>query len=212
MEDIIMHMQLWHIGGLQAITEIRQTSIRIRAWVYTITSAWNWDEITHLRFNFKGDADKAQLKLGYGWVIIPCSCAVAHAPFAFNPCWCYRPFNLWGEFIGHQWIPPHPTPTKACDAGFWCFFFISAWMNGRVNNRDAGRLRRRIAHYNVIVMSLRTPRASLFDIDKTVHHNFICFFFISLGYGRNLFSLKDIGSMMIHTGNLRERNMIFCHC
>ena len=32
-------------------------------------------------------------------------------------------------------------------------FLISAWINGWVNNRDAGDLRRHGAHYDVIVMA-----------------------------------------------------------
>ena len=32
-------------------------------------------------------------------------------------------------------------------------FFIFAWINGRVNNRGAGDLRRYRAHYDVTVMS-----------------------------------------------------------
>ena len=34
------------------------------------------------------------------------------------------------------------------------FFFIRVWINGWVNNREAGDLRRYRAHYNVIVMEL----------------------------------------------------------
>ena len=51
---------------------------------------------------------------------------------------------LCGEFTGHRWIPL----TMASDAELWCF----AWINGWVNNRDAGVLRRHRAHYDVTVM------------------------------------------------------------
>ena len=44
---------------------------------------------------------------------------------------------------------------KACDAELWSF--ISAWMNGWVNNRKAGDLKRRRAHHDVIVMFSITP-------------------------------------------------------
>ena len=47
-----------------------------------------------------------------------------------------------------RWIPR----TKASDADLWCFFFIYAWMNGWVNNGEAGDLRRHRAHYDVTVM------------------------------------------------------------
>ena len=51
--------------------------------------------------------------------------------------------------------------TKASDAELWSFL-ICAWINGWVNNREAGNLRRLHAHYDVIVMfqvkiSINTP-------------------------------------------------------
>ena len=52
-------------------------------------------------------------------------------------------------FIGHRWIPL----TKASDAELWCFLWSAPWINGWVNNRKAGDLRRHRAHYDVIVMS-----------------------------------------------------------
>ena len=52
------------------------------------------------------------------------------------------------EFTGHRWIPR----TKAIDAELWCFLWSAPWINGWVNNREAGDLRRQRAHYNVIVM------------------------------------------------------------
>ena len=56
--------------------------------------------------------------------------------------------HLCGEFTGHWWIPR----TKASDAELWCFILVSARINGWVNNREAGDLRRHRAHYGVIVM------------------------------------------------------------
>ena len=52
------------------------------------------------------------------------------------------------EFTGHRWIPH----TKASDAKLWCFLWSAPWINGWVNNREAGDLRRHRAHYNVIVI------------------------------------------------------------
>ena len=57
---------------------------------------------------------------------------------------------LCGEFIGHRWIPL----TKASDADLWCFLWSVPWINGWVNNREAGDLRRCRAHYDVIVMKI----------------------------------------------------------
>ena len=61
---------------------------------------------------------------------------------------------LCGEFTGHRWIPR----TKASDAELWCFSLICAWLNGWVNNGEAGDLRRHRAHYDVIVMSIACRR------------------------------------------------------
>ena len=55
---------------------------------------------------------------------------------------------LWGEFIGHWWIPL----TKASDAKLWCFLWFAPWINGSVNNHEAGDLRRHRSHYDVIIM------------------------------------------------------------
>ena len=55
---------------------------------------------------------------------------------------------LCGEFTDHRWIPR----TKASDTEFWCFCLICAWINGWVNNREAGYLRRHRIQYDAIVM------------------------------------------------------------
>ena len=54
---------------------------------------------------------------------------------------------LCGEFIGDLWIPH--TKARAL-----MFSLICAWINGWVNNREAGDLRRHCAHYDVIVMCM----------------------------------------------------------
>ena len=65
--------------------------------------------------------------------------------------------HLCGEFIGPLWIPR----TKASDAERLMFSLICVWINGWLNNREAGDLRRYRAHYDVIVMegsfSMMTP-------------------------------------------------------
>ena len=55
---------------------------------------------------------------------------------------------LCGEFTGHRWIPR----TKGQWRGALMFSLNCAWVNGWVNNREAGDLRRHRAHYDVIVM------------------------------------------------------------
>ena len=56
---------------------------------------------------------------------------------------------LCGEFTGYRWIPL----TKASNAEIWYFFWSTPWINGWVNNREAGDLRNHRTHYDVIVMS-----------------------------------------------------------
>ena len=56
--------------------------------------------------------------------------------------------HLCREFTGDRWIPS----TKANDAELWCFLWSAPWINGWVNTRGAGDLRRRRGHYDVTVM------------------------------------------------------------
>ena len=62
----------------------------------------------------------------------------------------------WGEFTGHRWIPG----TKASDAELLYFALICAWVNGWVNNREAGDLRRHRAHYQATVMQCNSSFTS----------------------------------------------------
>ena len=64
--------------------------------------------------------------------------------------WKHFPRN-WPFVLGihrSRWIPH----TKASDAELWCFSFIYVWINGWVNNHEAGDLRRHRGHYDVNVM------------------------------------------------------------
>ena len=55
----------------------------------------------------------------------------------------------------------HRSPVNSPHKGQWrgalMFSLICAWLNGWVNNREAGDLRRRRAHYDVTVMYMRLP-------------------------------------------------------
>ena len=57
---------------------------------------------------------------------------------------------LCGEFTGHRWIPL----TKASEHGALMFSLNWAWINGWVNNGEAGDLRHQRAHYDITVMEL----------------------------------------------------------
>ena len=62
--------------------------------------------------------------------------------------------HLCGQFTGPRWIPH----TQASDA--LMFPLICVWINGWVNNRGAGDLRRYRAHYDVSVMILETIKSN----------------------------------------------------
>ena len=53
----------------------------------------------------------------------------------------------WGEFTGHRW-----NPLKGQWRGALMYYLISAWINGWVNNYEAGDLRRHRAHYDITVV------------------------------------------------------------
>ena len=57
---------------------------------------------------------------------------------------------LRGEFNGHRWIPPQRPVTRSFDVSLIC-----AWINGWVNNRESGDLRRHCTHHDVIVMFIQ---------------------------------------------------------
>ena len=63
----------------------------------------------------------------------------------------WKLFSRYWPFVRgiHRWIPP---PPKRQWRGSLIFFLICAWINGWVNNREAGDLRRNRAHYDVIVV------------------------------------------------------------
>ena len=59
---------------------------------------------------------------------------------------CYWPFVR-----GIRWSPVN-SPHKGQWRGALMFSLICVWINGSINNREAGDLRRYRAHYDVIVM------------------------------------------------------------
>ena len=58
--------------------------------------------------------------------------------------------HLCGEFTADRWIPR----TNDQLLGALMFSLICAWINGSVNNREAGDSGRYRAHYDVTVMAL----------------------------------------------------------
>ena len=90
------------------------------------------------------------------------------------------------EFACHRWIPR----TKGSDAELWCFLWSAPWINGWVNDSDAGDLRLHRAHYDITVMNT--------NVFKIVCHydNQASINMLEMGDSRNLlaksaYSLKD---------------------
>ena len=63
-------------------------------------------------------------------------------------------FPRYRPFVRGVHRSPVNSPHKGQWRGAWMFSLIYAWINGSVNNREAGDLRRHRAHYGVIVMIL----------------------------------------------------------
>ena len=64
--------------------------------------------------------------------------------------------HLCGEFTGYLWIPL----TKSQWCGTFMFSLICAWINGWVNNRGAGDLRRHRTHCDVTVSGYSSKAAN----------------------------------------------------
>ena len=72
----------------------------------------------------------------------------------------WKHFPRYWSFVRGIHRSPVNSPHKGQWRGALMFSLICAWsINGRVNNRETGDLRRHRAHYDVIVMSEREPCA-----------------------------------------------------
>ena len=95
---------------------------------------------------------------------------------------------LCGKFTGHRWIPPHKRQWR----GTLMFCLICAWMNGLVNNRKAGDLRRRGAHYDVTVMIVTASDRCSITGPGTPFGQRVLHFVLSRHLNQSWFSTKTI--------------------
>ena len=73
-------------------------------------------------------------------------------------------FSAWLALCAGNSSVPVNSPHKGQRRGALMFSLICAWVNGCVNNREAGDLRRHCAHYDVIVMLTRIlTRKSIYN-------------------------------------------------
>ena len=76
----------------------------------------------------------------------------------------WKHFPRYWPFVRGIHRSPVNSPHKGQWRGALMFSLICAWINGWVNNREAGDLRRHRAHYDVTVMSMTTWRENDFRI------------------------------------------------
>ena len=76
--------------------------------------------------------------------------------------------HLCGEFTGHQWIPPVNSPHKGQWRGALMFSLICTWINGWVNNREAGDFRRYRANVDVTLMYLWMPWFEFISVNEGI--------------------------------------------
>ena len=87
------------------------------------------------------------------WVESVNSCALPLAAF-HDDVIKWQHFPRYWPFVRGIHRSSVNSPQKGQWRGALMFTLISAWINGGVNNREAGDLRRHRAHYDVTVMSL----------------------------------------------------------
>ena len=73
--------------------------------------------------------------------------------------------HLWGK---NTWSPVN-SPPKGQWRGALIFSLISVWINGWVNNHEAGDLRLYRAHYDVIVSARRNISTSARELARRYH-------------------------------------------
>ena len=104
----------------------------------------------------------------------------------------WKHFPRYWPFVREIHRSPVNFPHKGQWRGALMFTLICARMNGWVNNREAGDLRRYLAHYDVIVMCKQ----------KVIH---TIFFVICTIYNRALFCcVYGISSMWIHVTHILQ--------
>ena len=85
-----------------------------------------------------------------GVSVLPTSRRVA----SLAPWWCHQIFSALLAFCaGNSPVTDEFPAERPVTWSFDGFFLICAWINGWVNNREAGDLRCHHAHYDVIVMT-----------------------------------------------------------
>ena len=93
------------------------------------------------------------------WDVVTCHCPMIAAPdtthfIFYDDVIKWNHFPRYCPFVRGIHRSPVNSPHKGQWRGALIYFFVCAWTNEWVNNRDAGDLRRNHAPFRVIVMSV----------------------------------------------------------
>ena len=80
-----------------------------------------------------------------------------------DDCIKWKYFLRYWPFVRGIYRSPVNSRTKDSDAELNIFSLIYAWINGRVNNHEAGDLRRYRAHYDLTVLYMHNPIAVVYN-------------------------------------------------
>ena len=83
----------------------------------------------------------------------------------------WKHFPRYWTFVRGIHRSPVNSPHKGQWRGALMFSLICVWINGWVNNREAGDLRRYRAHYDVTVMFIRLSKVSASEDDTSVMYS-----------------------------------------
>ena len=96
---------------------------------------------------------------------------ISSKPFAHDDVIKWKHFPRYWPFVQNWRI--HQSPMNSPHKGQWrgalMFSFICTWINGWVNKREAGDLRRHCTHYDVTVMIVESTSCQGVFLSR--HHN-----------------------------------------
>ena len=97
-------------------------------------------------------------------------------PLPFQLRWARVYFLRYWPFVRGIHRSPANSPHKGQRRGVLMFSFICAWINGWVDNSEAGDLRRHHAHYDVIVMGYHVIHSGKFNCVSLISDIASCIF------------------------------------
>ena len=99
------------------------------------------------------------------------SMLISHNTEHYDDVITWKHFPRYWPFVWGIHSSPVNSPHKGQRRGALMFSLTCAWINGRVNNREAGDLRRHLAHYDVAVTCKTMFNGRFIDIYHSNHWN-----------------------------------------